>query len=128
MLLAASMDARRPTRMHISMQPRDEEQATLMLASNDRHLATADVPAPKVPHCLHYNNTRVKLRLMVLALHTILQAAAQLFCKLCVVMVCPICSCGKVCELVEEQTHTPSKLRQHIGRHQSHAVDAKTTH
>ena len=48
MLLAASMDARRPTRMHISMQPRDEEQATLMLATNDRHLATADVPAPKV--------------------------------------------------------------------------------
>lgn len=47
-LLAASMDTRRPTCMHISMQPRDEEEATLVLAPNDRRLATADVPAPKV--------------------------------------------------------------------------------
>ena len=30
------------------MQPQDEEEATHMLASNIRHLATADVPAPKV--------------------------------------------------------------------------------
>ena len=34
--------------MHIKIQPQDEEEATLMLASNVRHLATADVPAPKV--------------------------------------------------------------------------------
>ena len=47
-LLAAHMDARRPTRMHISMRPQDDEAATLLLATNDRHLATADVPAPKV--------------------------------------------------------------------------------
>lgn len=51
-LLAAHMDARRPTRMHISMQPRDDEEATLLLASNDRHLATADVPAPKVTYLI----------------------------------------------------------------------------
>ena len=34
--------------MQIKIQPQDEEEATLMLASNVRHLATADVPAPKV--------------------------------------------------------------------------------
>ena len=34
--------------MHIKIQPQDDEEATLMLASNIRHLATADVPAPKV--------------------------------------------------------------------------------
>ena len=48
MLLTTAPDARRPTRMHIKIQPQDEEEATLMLASNVRHLATADVPAPKV--------------------------------------------------------------------------------
>ena len=34
--------------MHIKVQPQDDEEATHMLASNTRHLATADVPAPKV--------------------------------------------------------------------------------
>ena len=34
--------------MHIKIQPQDDEEATLKLASNVRHLATADVPAPKV--------------------------------------------------------------------------------
>ena len=47
-LLTTAPDVRRPTRMHIKIQPQDEEEATLMLASNVRHLATADVPAPKV--------------------------------------------------------------------------------
>ncbi|KAL0037457.1 hypothetical protein WJX79_008841 [Trebouxia sp. C0005] len=47
-LLTTAPDQRRPTRMQIKIQPQDEEEATLMLASNVRHLATADVPAPKV--------------------------------------------------------------------------------
>ena len=48
MLLTTTPDARRPTRLHIKIQPQDDEEATLMLTSNIRHLATADVPAPKV--------------------------------------------------------------------------------
>lgn len=48
MLLTTSVDARRPTRMHIRMMPRDDEDASLRLASDNRLLATADVPAPKV--------------------------------------------------------------------------------
>ncbi|KAL0036465.1 hypothetical protein WJX77_008836 [Trebouxia sp. C0004] len=47
-LLTTAPDLRRPTRMQIKIQPQDEEEATLMLASDVRHLATADVPAPKV--------------------------------------------------------------------------------
>ncbi len=47
-LLTTAPDQRRPSRMQIKIQPQDEEEATLMLASNVRHLATADVPAPKV--------------------------------------------------------------------------------
>lgn len=34
--------------MHIKIQPQDDDEATLMLAASIRHLATADVPAPKV--------------------------------------------------------------------------------
>lgn len=47
-LLTTTPDVRRPTRMHIKIQPQDDDEATLMLAANIRHLATADVPAPKV--------------------------------------------------------------------------------
>lgn len=47
-LLTTAPDARRPTRLLIKIQPQDDTEATLMIAASVRHLATADVPAPKV--------------------------------------------------------------------------------
>lgn len=66
LLLTTSPDARRPTKMHIKIQPQDEEEATLMLASNVRHLADADVPAPKVTYVWAVGSSHKPTRLELL--------------------------------------------------------------
>ena len=52
--------------MHIKIQPQDEEEATLMLASNVRHLADADVPAPKVTYVWAVGSSHKPTRLELL--------------------------------------------------------------
>lgn len=71
--------------MQIKIQPQDEEEATLMLASNVRHLATADVPAPKViaPPILPFNiGCACPLCARILTLTTVSFIKAELQCSM----------------------------------------------